>query len=162
MAELAFAIQGGGDQPVADQMAIHSLLNQYCHVVDRGTVDEIAALFCEDAILRPLHEGPEVFEGRAAIRAWYDSYDKRVRVGRRHRLHRISVPFIVVDGATARVDCYLDSTAVLVATNVISVSAGRYEDKLVKADGRWLFRDRTIIINHVHRIETFEEPAQGN
>ena len=84
-----FKMVNGPDQPVADQIAITSLLNQYCHAVDWGSVDAIAALFTDDAIQRPLHEGPEVFQGRAAIRAWYDIYDKRVRAGRRHRLHRI-------------------------------------------------------------------------
>lgn len=154
-----FQMVNGPDQPVADKIAITSLLNQYCHAVDRGSVDAIAALFTDDAIQRPLHEGPEVFQGRAAIRAWYDIYDKRVRAGRRHRLHRITVPFIVVDGGHAKADCYLDSTAVLKETGVINVSADRYEDKLVKVAGRWLFQDRIIIINHVHQIDNFEEAS---
>ncbi len=153
---------GGPDQPVADQLAILSLLNQYCHVVDRGTAEEIAALFAEDAILRPSHEGPEIFQGRAAIRAWYESYDKRVRAGRRCRLHRITVPFVIVQGDTATAECYLDSTAVLIADDVINVSAGRYEDKLVKVAGQWLFQDRTIIINHVHTIADFESRSDAD
>ena len=151
-----FKMTGGPDQPVADQLAIQSLLNQYCHVVDRGTVDEIAALFAEDAILRPLHEGGEIFEGRAAIRAWFESYDKRVRAAQRYRRHRNSVPFVTVDGDAATAECYLDSSAVMIAEGVINVSAGRYEDKLVKVDGRWFFKDRTIIINHIHAIAPFE------
>jgi len=157
-----FKTLDGPDQPVADQMAILSLLHQYCHAVDRGTADQIASLFSVDAILRPTHEGEEIFEGRAAIRAWYEHYDKRVRAGRRHRLHRISVPYIVIECGQATADCYLDSTALLIETNIINVSAGRYEDKLVKVDGRWLFRDRTIIINHIHQIEAFEEPGHGH
>ena len=88
MSDGEFKMVDGPHQPVEDQLAIHLLLNQYCHVVDRGTVDEIAALFSEDGILRPLHEGPEIFEGRDAVRAWYEDYDKRVRAGRRHRRHR--------------------------------------------------------------------------
>jgi ketosteroid isomerase-like protein len=157
-----YYMASGPDQPVADQLAIVSLLNQYCHVVDRGTVDEIAALFADDAILRPLHEGGDIFEGRAAIRAWFESYDKRVRAARRYRRHRISVPFITVKGDAATAECYLDSSAVLIAEGVINVSAGRYEDKLVKMDGRWFFKDRTIIINHVHIIATFESRSDAD
>ncbi|MBT4491290.1 MAG: nuclear transport factor 2 family protein [Rhodospirillaceae bacterium] len=157
MSDGEFKMVDGPHQPVEDQLAIHLLLNQYCHVVDRGTVDEIAALFSEDGILRPLHEGPEIFEGRDAVRAWYEDYDKRVRAGRRHRRHRITVPFITITGDTATVECCLDSSCVLIATNVISVSAGRYEDKLVKVAGQWLFKERAIYINHIHQVEAFRE-----
>ncbi|MDP6873548.1 MAG: hypothetical protein QF521_08475 [Alphaproteobacteria bacterium] len=41
---------------------------------------------------------------------------------------------------------------------MIQVSAGRYEDKLAKVDGGWLFRERIIFINHIHTIDAFTEP----
>ncbi len=157
MSDSEFKIIGGPDQPVADYLAVLACLNQYCHLVDRGEVEEIVALFAEDAVLRPLYQGEARFEGRAAIRAWYQDYDKEVRAGRRHRRHRITAPFVSIDGGAASATCYLDSSAVMIATNVIKVSAGRYEDKLVKVDGTWLFKERVIILNHIHTIEKFDE-----
>lgn len=159
MPETEFKITGAPVQPVADYLAVLSCLYQYCHLVDRGEVDEIAALFTEEAVLWPVYQGDGRIEGRAAIRAWFQNYDTEVRAGRRHRRHKISSPFIRIDGDTASVDCYLDSSTVLIATNVISVSAGRYEDKLVKADGTWLFTQRKIILNHIHTIDDFNEIA---
>lgn len=157
MSESRFKLVGGPDQAVADHLAVLSCLNQYCHLVDRGTVDQIAALFAEDGVLLPLYLGAARYEGRAAIRAWYENYDQEVRAGRRHRRHRITSPFVIVDGVEARATCYLDSSTVLTASNIIKVSAGRYEDKLVKRDGIWLFKERIIILNHIHSIEQFDE-----
>ncbi|MDA1100572.1 MAG: nuclear transport factor 2 family protein [Proteobacteria bacterium] len=157
MSESAFKVVGGPDQPVADYLGVLSRLNQYCHLVDRGEVDQIAALFAEDAILRPIYQGNVRLEGRAAIRNWYEIYDREVRAGRRHRRHRITSPFVAVDGDEAKAWCYLDSSAVIIATNVINVSAGRYEDELIKIDGTWLFKERVIILNHTHTIDSFNE-----
>jgi len=36
---------------VEDHLAIQQLLHKYCHVVDRGTADEVAALFHRTAVL---------------------------------------------------------------------------------------------------------------
>ena len=157
MTQDLFNIIGGPAQPVAEQLAIQHLMNQYCHLVDRGSVEEIAALFSEDGVLLPLHEGEDRIVGRAAIRAWYRDYDDRVRANRRHRRHRITVPFVIVDGDRATAQSYLDSSAVLIDEGVINVSAGRYDDELVKVDGQWLFQERAIHINHIHKIPAFEE-----
>ena len=157
MSNNEFKIVGGPDQPVADHLAVLSCLNQYCHLVDRGGVDEIAALFAEDAVLRPLYQGETPVTGRAAIRGWFQNYDTEVRAGRRHRRHKIASPFVKIDGDQASAWCYLDSSTVVIATNLIQVSAGRYEDKLIKLDGTWLFRERAIILNHIHTIDGFDE-----
>lgn len=157
MSENAFKVVGGPAQPVADYLAVLSCLNQYCHLVDRGEVDEIAALFAENAVLRPTYQGQAPIAGRAAIREWYESYDRKIRAGRRHRRHKITSPFVEIDGAEAHAWCYLDSSAVIIATNIINISAGRYEDKLIKVDGTWLFKERVIILNHIHTIDGFNE-----
>ncbi|MDP6691064.1 MAG: nuclear transport factor 2 family protein [Alphaproteobacteria bacterium] len=158
MPEARFELMDVADQPVADHLALLSLLNQYCHLVDRGGVDDIAALFAEDAVLWPAYQGEARIEGRTAIRAWFQNYDDNVRSGRRHRRHKISSPIVKIDGDAAEAWCYLDSSTVLTADNVIQVSAGRYEDKLAKVDGGWLFRERIIFINHIHTIDAFTEP----
>ncbi len=157
MPESKFKVVGGPDQPVADHLAVLSCLNQYCHLVDRGEVDEIAALFAEDAVLRPLYQGETPVTGRAAIRAWFQNHDDEIRAGRRHRRHKITSPFVKIDGDEASAWCYLDSSTVIIATNLMQVSAGRYEDKLVKVQGTWLFKERVIILNHINMIDGFDE-----
>ena len=157
MSDTEFKIVDGPEQPVADQLASTSLLNQYCHAVDRGSVDEIVALFAEDAVLLTPYQSDGRFAGRAAIRAWYENYDSEVRAGRRYRRHRISVPFIRIDRDRATAVCYLDSSAVIGDPSFINVSGGRYDDKLSKVDGIWLFQERVINIHHVHTIGEFTE-----
>ena len=152
-----FKVVAGPDQPVADNLAITQCLNQYCHLVDRGSVDEIVALFADDPLLRTPYQNNGEFEGRAAISAWYEAYDVEVRTHRRHRRHKISVPFITIDGNTATCTCYLDSSTVIKDTNELQVSSGRYDDKLSKIGGTWLFQERVINIHHIHRVATFDE-----
>ena len=57
-----FKVVAGPDQPVADNLAITQCLNQYCHLVDRGSVDEIVALFADDALLRTPYQNTGEFE----------------------------------------------------------------------------------------------------
>ncbi len=127
-------------------------------MVDRGGVDEIVALFAEDAVLLTPYLGNGRCEGRVAIRAWYETYDSEIRGGRRHRRHSITVPFITVDGETPTSDCYLDSSTILTEPKVINISCGRYDDKLVMVGGTWLFLERIINIHYIHRIAEFDEP----
>ena len=49
---------------VEDHLAIQQLLHKYCHVVDRGTADEVADLFHRTGVLLPRHESDERYEGR--------------------------------------------------------------------------------------------------
>ena len=161
MSDNKFKMVDGLDQPVSDYLAIMQCLNQYCHVVDRGSVEQIVAMFTDDAVLLTPYQNNDgfggKFEGRAAIRTWYEDYDRDVRAGRRRRRHKISVPFITIDGETATSVCYLDSSTVLESANTLQVSSGRYDDKLVKSDGTWLFQERVINIHHVHQVEAFDE-----
>ncbi|MBV37955.1 MAG: hypothetical protein CMM23_04750, partial [Rhodospirillaceae bacterium] len=99
------------------------------------------------------------YEGRVAIRAWYETYDSEIRGGRRHRRHSITVPFITVDGETATSVCYLDPSIILTESNVININCDRYDDKLVMVGGTWLFLERIINIHYIHRIAEFDEPS---
>jgi len=49
-------------------VAIQQVLHKYCHVVDRGTVDEIGDLFHKAAVLLPAYESNERFKGRDAVK----------------------------------------------------------------------------------------------
>lgn len=129
-----------------DIAEIQNLLNQYCHAVDRGSVDDIMAVFHRDAILRPVYLGDDRHSGRDAIRAWYSDYDRKVRSTVNPMRHKITAPFIEVDGDRATAVCYLDADFVSNATGEMGVATGRYEDQLLRDEGRWWIHERVIIV----------------
>ncbi len=129
-----------------DITAIQQLLHQYCHAVDRGTVDDILEVFHRDAVLRPAYLGEDVHKGRDAVRAWYSQYDKTVRAAVRNMRHKITCPYIELHGDEASAVSYLDADFVDRNTGEMGLAAGRYEDKLVKDGGRWWIGDRTIFV----------------
>jgi ketosteroid isomerase-like protein len=131
-----------------DLAEIQNLLNQYCHAVDRGSIDDIAAVFHRDAVLRPRYLGDEAHEGIDAIRAWSPDYDRKVRSTVHPMRHKITAPYIEVDGERATAVCYLDADFVSNANGQMGVATGRYEDRLVKDAGRWWIRERVIIVDH--------------
>jgi hypothetical protein len=128
-----------------DQMAIEQLLHRYCHVLDRGTVDEIVALFHRDAVLLPAYESDARHVGRDAVRAWYTNYDRTLRANVHHLRHKIACPVIEISGNTATSVCYLDADAIPTGSDESIVLVGRYDDELVKEAGRWWFKERKII-----------------
>ena len=128
-----------------DIIAIQQLLHTYCHVVDRGTVDEIADLFHRDAVLLPAYESDTRYEGRDAVKGWYANYDNTLRNGVRFLRHKIESPVIEVSGNEATSTCYLDADAITKSTDKPMVVFGRYDDKFIKDAGRWWFKERKII-----------------
>lgn len=130
-----------------DITAIEQLLYQYCHAVDRGSVEDILAVFHREAVLRPVYQGDEVHKGREAVAAWYGRYDETVRSSVRNMRHKISCSYIQLRDDEATAVSYLDADFVDVKTGDMGVAVGRYEDKLVRADGRWWIADRTIIVD---------------
>lgn len=131
-----------------DVTQIVQLLNQYCHVVDRGSAEEVAALFHPEAVLKPVYEGTAEHRGRAAILAWYSRYGAAAKGAVDHLRHRISCPWVQVDGDTASAVCYLDADSVSRTSGATTLSQGRYEDRLVRHDGRWLFMERAILVHN--------------
>ena len=140
-----------------DIAEIQNLLNQYCHAVDRGSVDDIVAVFHRDAVLAPRYLGDEVHKGSEAIRAWYSNYDRKVRATVHPMRDKITAPYIQVDGDHATAVCYLDADFVTNAGGDMGVATGRYEDKLVKDGGRWWIAERVIIVDHSVRLATPDE-----
>ncbi len=129
-----------------DLAEIQNLLQQYCHAVDRGSVDDILAVFHRDATLRPVYLGEDIHTGHDAIRAWYTDYDRKVRSTVHPMRHKITAPYIELDGERATTVCYLDADFVSNQTGEMGAAQGRYEDVLVKDQGRWWIADRVIIV----------------
>jgi 3-phenylpropionate/cinnamic acid dioxygenase small subunit len=124
-----------------DRLAIHELLARYCRVIDFGLWDEFPSLFTSDCVidfgeLMGVHEGPEGVRRLAGM------------IGGTGLMMRHLVANVIVERAEAdRADvwCYVlaltgsDPTSLMITT-------GRYEDEVVKRDGRWLIRRRRAVI----------------
>lgn len=131
-----------------DVVAIEQLLNRYCHLVDRGDVEGVIALFTDDAVLAPTYEGAARHVGRAAIRAWYTRYAATTIAGARGLRHKISTAVIDVTGDGADAVCYLDADSVSRANGRRTLVGGRYEDRLVRTEAGWRFAERRIVIDY--------------
>jgi len=142
---------------VEDYVAIQQLLHRYCHAVDRGTADDVAALFHRDAVLLPRYESDERYEGREAVRGWYERYMENFRAKVRYLRHKIESPVIEIAGNEAASTCYLDADSITESVNVANVAFGRYDDKFVKDGGRWWFKERTIIVYYSYPLAVYRE-----
>jgi len=142
---------------VEDHLAILQLLHKYCHAVDRGTADEVAALFHRTAVLLPRYESDKRHEGREAVRAWYQNYMEKFRTTVRYLRHKIESPVIEITGNEATSVCYLDADAITVAINEAIIVFGRYDDKFIKDEGRWWFKERTIITYYTSPLAMYRE-----
>lgn len=140
-----------------DHLAILQLLHKYCHAVDRGTADEVAALFHKDGVLLPRFESDERYEGREAVHSWYARYMENFRAKVRFLRHKISSPVIDIKGNEATSVCYLDADSIAIASNTASVAFGRYDDTFVKDEGRWWFKERTIIVYYRYPLAMYHE-----
>jgi uncharacterized protein (TIGR02246 family) len=113
-----------------DIVEINQLYSTYGHVLDDGDPDSFAACFTADATLggvgKPIsgHEAFKKFAGR------FMATDVR---------HVISGVLVEGDGDEAHGRAYL----VAYIKGVIR-STGRYRDRLVRVDGKWLFADRSF------------------
>jgi hypothetical protein len=147
--------------PVEDWMAIQQLLHEYCHALDRGSIEEVVELFHPDAVLLPAYESDARHVGRDAVRDWYTNYDHTLRANVRYLRHKISSPAIEVSGNEATSVCYFDADAIPTGSDASIVLLGRYEDELVKDAGRWRFKERKIIGYYSHAAGSFSLGREG-
>lgn len=130
-----------GDLTTADRLAIQEALSRYCHYLDRGQWDEFAALFTDDCQL-DLSQMLGLYEGTIGIRQFADLM-RSAGVFMRHLVTNLVVEG---DGERARAWAY-----VLAITGPPGArqqqSTGRYEDELVKRDGRWLLHRRRLTLD---------------
>jgi hypothetical protein len=92
--------------------------------------------------------------------SWYTHYDRTLRANVRYLRHKISCPAIEVSGSTATSVCYLDADAIPTGFDEPIVLVGRYDDELVKDEGRWWFKERKIIGYYSHPAGRFS-PGRG-
>ena len=122
---------------MTDEEGIRRTLALYCQLCDDGRFDEWAQLYSEDAEFKVMGE---VYQGPEAIKGFIAQAQPEGRRGK----HVAVNPLIEVDGDAAR--AWTDYIWVGPGTGQFPVTnVGRYHDRLVKQDGRWLFVERQIV-----------------
>ncbi len=127
----------------SDYEQIQSLLAKYCFVTDRGSAEEMATLFWDDAVVK---FGDNTNEGIEAVTAGFAAWIAKMRdpvEGLRHVLH---TPCIEIDGDTATAEAYYDADGHSRNKGRRISLRGLYRDRLEKRNGEWRFRQKEIQI----------------
>ncbi|MBN1238053.1 MAG: nuclear transport factor 2 family protein [Gammaproteobacteria bacterium] len=143
---------------VEDHLAIEQLLMRYAAALNTDDADTYVSLFTPDAtfeLKRQADEPPFLgpFEGREALRKqWFPdapvSSDPTAFGPMRHVTTNYEID---VEGDTATVRAFFievvsNGANTPPGSNPPTIHAmGRYEDELVKVDGRWYFAKRVVI-----------------
>src|SRR5437870_4736280 len=129
---------------IEDRLAINDLFVRYTTALDAGDVETIVGCFTEDGSL----ESPTVgaYSGRTAIREFAVRF-ARFREGGSQLRHVISNLAVKLDGNRATATCYLLNVITRNGKSEL-LAPGRYECRLEKIDGEWLFKHRLVILDH--------------
>jgi 3-phenylpropionate/cinnamic acid dioxygenase small subunit len=122
---------------MSDKDEIRELLARYCFALDADRFEDMAALFTQDGMW-------ETAFGTGKGRAGIVAQARGIATGERpRRVHLTTNIVIDLDGdtATARSNWALVQNS---AAGPVIGSGGAYADRLVKVDGEWFFKHRTI------------------
>jgi uncharacterized protein (TIGR02246 family) len=132
-----------------DRQMINDLFVRYTTALDAGDVPTIVGCFTEDGALESPAVG--VYSGRQGIREFAERFARFRERGSQLR-HFITNLAVQVDGDAARATCYL--------LNVITrngktelMPPGRYDCRLAKVEGKWLFRHRLVVLDGEAKLE---------
>jgi hypothetical protein len=140
--------------PAEDRLAIRELYDAYSDACVLGDDEAWGALWTEDAYWSlPEFEGHEEFVGRDAIvKGWRWSMDLygplRGENGRACMIYVGTPGAIAVDGDRATARCYTSEITKWPGHDTETRTRGRYDDELIKQDGRWMFQKRTYRTLH--------------
>ena len=127
----------------SDRETIENLLARYCFVTDRGSAEDMAELFWDDAtVIFGDNRNVGIEDVTAGFAAWISKMRDPVE-GLRHVLH---TPLIEIDGNSATAEAYYDADGHSKNKGRRIHLRGIYRDKLEKRDGEWRFREKEIQI----------------
>lgn len=116
---------------------VRSTVAAYCHALDDGRVDDLVALFTDDA--SSALPGMEPVTGREALLALYG------RLTPKRPQRHLVVNSVITQTAAGRADAVSDLVLVAKDESGWGVAlVGRYVDTLREQDGRWLFASRSL------------------
>ena len=123
---------------LADREAIRELTSDYCQRVQRGDVEAVVELFCEDG---SIEMEDTVTRGHEQLRASYSQ--ALAEMTPKPFIHN---HVIELDGDNARGICSVEIR--LVQDGRAHDAAGHYDDDYRKVDGRWRFQRRVFVVYH--------------
>jgi ketosteroid isomerase-like protein len=128
---------------VADRIAIQDLMARYAWALDTGDVDALVLCFTPDcAVIEEVFEDPDRWEGHEGVRELGEHYKNSA--GFPGRQHHVSQSLVEGDGQRCSVKSFAFVTECRGEPPYTLRFTGYYDDRLVKIDGQWLFRERTI------------------
>jgi uncharacterized protein (TIGR02246 family) len=137
--------QAGGDTQDAmdDRTMINDLFVRYTTALDAGDVETIVGCFTEDGTLESPAVG--VYAGRQGIREFAERFARFRERGSQLR-HFISNLAVQVNGDQAHATCYLLNVMTRGGKTEL-MPPGRYDCRLMKVDGEWLFSHRLVVLD---------------
>ena len=150
LATAAAAPDDAAVQKLLDRAEIEALVTRYVTGLDTLDADMYACVFAEDAVFEL--PGGVVHRGRAAIRKIVtDLQDSRARnqaagtpsASLYHVMANTAIE--VIDATNARHQSYAQTVRAAEGGQFIVGFMGRYEDVLVKRDGRWYIQTRKLV-----------------
>jgi uncharacterized protein (TIGR02246 family) len=150
LATAAAAPDDAALQKLLDRAEIEALVTNYVKGLDTLDADLYAGVFAEDAVFEL--PGGVVYRGRAAIaKIVTDLQDSRARnqaagtpsASLYHVMANTAIE--VIDATNARHESYAQTVRAAEGGQFIVGFMGRYEDVLVKCDGRWYIQTRKLI-----------------
>lgn len=128
---------------LSDREELRELVHAYCRGVDRGAVDEVAALFTNDAVFRTSTGRHGTATGRDAIRArlalLLSTFDATSH-------HVSNTTFAFSDPGTATLETYLYAWHRFPGERPDGYLWGRYADVAVRTGAGWRLRERTLLV----------------
>ena len=137
-------------QKLLDRAEIETLVTSYVKGLDTLDADLYAGVFAADAVFEL--PGGVVHRGRAAIRKIVtDLQESRARnqaagtasPSLYHVMANTSIE--IIDGQNARHQSYAQTVRAAEGGQFVVGFMGRYEDVLVKRDGRWYIQSRKLV-----------------
>jgi hypothetical protein len=130
---------------------LHQLVNAYCRAVDRADYETLRSLYHPDATDS---HGSFSAGGVEQFIAQLRAAEPYVRVSQ----HNITTTNFVIEGDTARgeIYCLVFHTFVGPEHHIDVIIGGRYLDEYTQYDGRWTFRQRTIVADWAYQ----NDPSQ--
>ena len=145
---------GSQVRELLDREHIRDLVHRYCWAVDRGTLEEVMALFHNECNLA-LVPGKR-YLGREATYKWYNVYMQNRMEVLRHLIHN---QVITVNGDTATSKSYFDAVGDLKGESI--TVAGFYEDTLLRVNEEWRFTEKIIKLDqHIPGIDLIHGSIQ--
>ena len=128
--------------PIEERFALQDLMTDYCYAVDQlSDVEQLLALFTDDAILDFSDIGLPAMPGKAAFRAFYEGvFDDMTH--HQHYLSNFRVE--AYDGNTATLRAYVQGLGRDKSGNEVHVHV-RYRMETVKTSQGWKCRHYWIL-----------------